>query len=262
MTQETDESRRDADAAAFAVEVVKRAPVFDALLDGPKTAMELEEALSMSRSTIHRATQTFCDQGLLEKTERTFELTGLGEETANQLAAFQSGVRVACRLEPFLNTVPLDEVDVPVEHFEGATVTCPSARQTHFGVKRIIELIEESESLRMFTSIISPVYVDVAHREMLNGTDIEVIFDEELVDIIAEEYHEEAMEAFDSGRFDVLVYDGVPFELFLFDTKLGMAAHDDSGIPRVFVETDDPDAFAWAERLFARYRDLADSASF
>jgi predicted transcriptional regulator len=246
----------------FAAELAKRAAMFEVLRDGPKTAAELEETLAMSRSTIHRVTQSFCEHGVLDKSGREFELTGLGTVVAWQLSAYQERVEAAQRLEPFLNTVEPSAVEVPVEHFENATVTRPRARQPHFGVKRIIELIEASDSLRLFTSIISPVYVEVAHREKLDGTHIEVVFDEELVGIIADEYYEEAVETLDTGLFDVLVYDGVPFELFLFDDTMRMAAHDDAGIPRAFVETDDPDAIAWAERQYEYYHERADSITF
>jgi predicted transcriptional regulator len=262
MTQETEETECEAASPAFAEAVVKRAPVFDALLDGPKTAVELESALNLSRSTIHRTTQSFCEEGLLVKRDRTFELTGLGEMTARRVGAFRTSVEAARRLEPLLNTIPQGEVDVPVECFADATVILPRPRQPHAGVKRITELIEESESLRLFTSIISPVYVDVAHREMLDGTDIQAIFDAELVDIIVEEYHGKAVEAFESGRFDILLCEDVPFELFLFDARMGMAAHDENGIPRAFVESDDPGAIAWAEDLYEQYRRRAECAPF
>lgn len=259
MTQEMDDAgRRDREQTKFLAEVVKRAPLFEALRDDPANARQLESSLSMSRSTIHRTMQSFDEWGLVRKRDGEFELTGLGEMIAGRLSTFDAHVEAACRLESFLNTVEPTDVEIPVQHFEDATVTRPRARQAHFGVKRILELIEDSESLRLFTSIISPVYVDVAHREMLNGTDIQAIFDAELVDIIVEEYRGEASEALASGRFDVLVYDGVPFELFLFDDVVGMAAHDDDGIPRAFVETDDPDARAWAERLYERH--LADAS--
>lgn len=262
MTQEPDDAlAREERRTEFAAELAKRAPVFEALRDGPRTAAELEEALAMSRSTIHRVTQSFCEHGVLDKSGREFELTGLGSEVARELSAYRERVEAARRLEPFLNTVE-PSMEVPVEHFEDATVTRPRARQPHFGVKRILELIEASDSIRTFTTIISPVYVEAAHREMLDGTRIEVVFDEELVGIITDEYHEETVEALDTGLFDVLVYDGVPFELFLFDDTMGMAAHDDAGIPRAFVETDDPDAVSWAERVYERYRERADSITF
>lgn len=249
----------------FLVETVKRAPLFELLADEPHEASELVDTLDMSRSTIHRATRSFVEKGLLRKSNERFELTGFGRAVADEVVGFRNRVTAAKKLRPFLNTVELTEVeeltdeDVPMSAFSDATVVHPKPRQPHFAVKRIIELIEESESVHMFSSIISPFYVDVAYRELLNGTEIEVVFDPEVVEIIAAEYADKARKAAEAGEFEVLVEPGIPFELFVFDDCIGMAAHDESGIARVFVETDAPEAVEWAESVYETYRDRADS---
>lgn len=240
-------------------DVVKRASVFDALSDGPLSAADLADRVDMSRSTVHRTTQSFVDAGLLEKRDSEFTLSGLGHALASELDTFRMRVDADARLEPFFNTVGPTDVDLPVECFADARVTVPKARRPHFAVERIIDLIEESDSMRMFSSVISPVYVDAALRAMASGTDIEVVFDGEVLDIIVAEFQDQAMEGFETGRFTVHVHDDVPFELFLFDDAIGMAAHDDHGIARVFVETDCDEAYDWANDLFERYRVEADS---
>jgi predicted transcriptional regulator len=254
-------SEQQGDADDFLTEMVRRAPLFEALGEQALDLNELENTLSVSRSTIHRTTESLDDQGVIRKANGTFELTGFGETVADELDQFRLRVDAARKLAPFLNTVDVGWIDVPVECFGDAETTEPKPRQPHFGVKRIIDLIEAADSLRMFSSIISPFYVDVVHREMMEGMEIEVIFDSDIVEIIEEEYAREAREVFETGRFEVQVHEDVPFELFLFDDRLGMAAHDASGIPRAFVETDSGGAIEWGETVYERYRREASDAS-
>ena len=242
----------------FLVKAVKRASLFELLADEPREASELVEMLDMSRSTIHRATQSFVEKGLLRKSDDRFELTGLGRAVADEVVDFRRRITGANKLRSFLNTVDLTDVDVPMAAFADADVIHPKPRQPHFAVKRIAELIKASTSVHMFSSIISPFYVDVAYRELLNGTEIEVVFDPEVVEIVASEYADEARKAAEAGDFEVLVQPAIPFELFVFDDCIGMAAHDESGIARVFVETGAPRAVEWAETVYESYRNRAE----
>ncbi|WP_290812064.1 helix-turn-helix domain-containing protein [Halovivax sp.] len=234
----------------FLIECVRRVEILSALDSAPAGASDLVEALDVSRSTIHRATNVLTDEGLVRKTNGRYELTGYGEVVAEKTTTYRNHLQAASTLEPFLNTSEAD--NIPVEHFADAKVTRPEPRQPHRSIHRITTLIERSTELRMFSSVLSPIYVDVAHREMVDGMEIQVVFDEELLDIILTEYEAEAREALETGRFDVHLCDEVPFELFLFDDRIGMAAHDDSGIARVFVECDVPAAIEWASDLYDR----------
>lgn len=242
----------------FVTESMRRGSLLELLYSEPRDARTLADQLNMSRSTVHRTTETLGDLGLIDKPDAQFELTGLGTIVAEEFRQYRRNLETANRLGPFLNTIDTTAVDVPLEHFADATVTRARERHAHVGVKRIIELIERTDSVRMMSGIISPLYVDVARREILNGTDIEVIFDVEVLEIIASQFMTEARDALETGRFHVLAGEAVPFELFLFDDRIGMAAHDESGIARAFVETSSTEALTWAANLYRDYADAAD----
>ena len=238
----------------FLDEVLNRWPLLEALLHGPQTLGELDESLSTSRSTIHRACQNLLELHVVEKAGNEYSLTRLGTVVTVETDAYRTRLLTARRLERLLNVVDPSNVDIPLEHFDAADVVVPQPRQAHSGLKRVLNLIEQSESLRIFSSIISPIYVDVAYREMEKGTDIEVIFDREVIEIILEQYVEEAMAAMESGNFHVFVGEEIPFEVFIADSKMGIAAHDESGLPQIYVETANPDAVGWANDLYERYK--------
>lgn len=161
-------------------------------------------------------------------------------------------------LKQFLNAIELNGDRFPIEHFTDARITRRKARQPHNTIHRIIELFENSDSLRMFSTVISPVYVDVGYREMMDGMKITAIFDQEVIDIMLSEYPEKAYETITTGNFEVFAHDGLPFEMFIFDDKIGLAAHNENGNAEVLVECDDPAAIEWAETLYAEHRSRAD----
>lgn len=239
----------------FLVEIVRRSDLLAALQAEPASASDLADRVDLSRSTIHRATDSLTDANLIEKVDGAFRLTGYGTVMAKEVGAFRQRVEATQRLEPFLANV--DMTDFPVEHFAKATVIQPKPRQPHYSVRRIMELIEETNELQVFSTVISPFYVEIAHREMLDGMNATAIFDEQTIDIVLEEYREQTQEAIESGHFDVYIHNDLPFELFLFDRRIGMAAHDEHGIPRVLVVSESSEAVAWGQHLFESYLEEA-----
>ncbi len=236
---------------AFLIEVVRRGTLLSALKSEPASSSELASRVDLSRSTIHRATDSLAERDLIEKSDGTFRLTTYGEVVAEELIDFRELMAAIRLLKPFLSYV--DVPNFPIEDFIDAVVIEPKPRQPHYTVHNIMKLIEETEYLRAFSSVISPFYVDIARREMLNGMRAEAIFDVETMDIILSEYNEPTEETIQTGRFDVYVHDEIPFELFIFDEKIGLAAHDENGIARVLVVSSSPGAINWGEQLYEEY---------
>ena len=245
--------------ADLPVEAVERVALLDRLRDGAHTAAELDAALDVSRATVHRATASLADRGLLAEGEDGYELTGFGVAVAEEARAFRENVAAADRLAPFLDVVdPETAAEIPLDRFVDARVMESEPRRAHADVARIRELIADSESFRLFSRVASPVYVDAAYRAAVDGKRVDAIFDPEAVEILFNNYADRLREAAAVGDLSVRVYDGCPFELFVFDRAVGMTAHDDRGVQHAFVETNDPAAREWAERLFDRYADQAE----
>lgn len=241
-------------------EVVKRGPILDALRDEPQDANRLDERLAFSRSTIHRATNDLVDLGLLRKRDGRFELTSFGRVVEQRLADFRRDLDTADRLSPFLDAVE-PGVELPLDRLADATVSGPERGRAHFAVKRISDLMSESASLRTFAGVVSPIYVDICCREAKAGAHVQAVFDRQVVDVLFNEYATEYREAIEQGELEVRIRDDCPFELFLFDDRVGMTAHDDGGQATMFVESTDATVYEWAEALFERYRSESEFAT-
>lgn len=238
----------------FLLEAIRRTPLLQTLRSGPATSSELLETVDVSRSTLHRATDALAEHDLVENGDGEYELTSLGRIIADETAAFARRAWTGVTLKQFLNAIDGSCEDIPIEHFADADITRRCSRQPHNTIHRIVELIENSERLRMFSTVISPVYVDAGYREMMDGMQIEAIFDREVVDLMLSEWPQKANDTISTGNFSVYAHTGLPFELFLFDEKVGMAAHNDQGNADILVECDDTSAIDWAEELYATHR--------
>jgi len=250
-------SARDTDEKqAFLLETIRRTTILGVLRDTESaTASELTAATNRSRSTIHRAIDSLLDHDLITKEEGEYRLTTLGAILAEETNRFSTRAWSAATLEPFLNAI--DETDIPVEYFEDAVITRRQPREPHIAIQRLIELVEETSELRMLSTVLSPIHVEFGYRAIMDGTVIKAVFDAELIDIMLEKYQEKAQRSIETGNFHVYMHDGLPFELFIFDDKMGMAAHDETGSAEVLVECSDPAAIEWAEDVYATH--LADA---
>ncbi|WP_254538016.1 helix-turn-helix transcriptional regulator [Halomarina litorea] len=244
-----------------APEIIKRAELLSHLREGPADTEALERNSSASRSTVHRAMRSLTEKGLVEDVDGTFGLTGVGEVVAARTDTYLSELESIARLEPLLNVVDADSVDLPLEHLTDATVVRPRAGHPHLAVKRLRDMLADADSMRMFSRVVSPIYVDIANRSVRNGAEIQAVFNREVVDVLFSEYGAESRESARTGRFEVKIHDECPFELFLFDERVGLTAHDSEGLPTAFVETSNPAVAEWAESLFGRYWSDAEYAT-
>ena len=253
-----EETAMSEDRREFLLEGVRRMPLLLSLRSGSASASELIESVDMSRSTVHRAINTLKEYDIVEEAAGEYTLTSVGTILANETERFSTHAWTALSLNKFLNSINGHGVSVPIEHFVDATVIRRKPRHPHETIHRIIQLFESSNEVRMFSTVISPVYVDVGYREMKDGTSIEAVFDREVMEIMLSEYPEKAYETITDGNFTVYAHDGLPFELFIFDETIGMAAHNENGNAEILVECDDPAAIEWAEQLYATHLEESD----
>ncbi len=237
-------------------DVVRHGPVLEALLEGPLDHREIEDRLDVSRATSHRFTQWLDDQGLVEKRDGRFELTGRGEVIAEEVLRFEANVRTAHRLAPLLDAVCEDHREFVVEPFVDATVTVAAPDDPYRPVQRFTELVRDSESFRGFnTTHMAPLALGEFHRQVFEGTDTEIVYLPSIVKKLFETYPERAREAVDRGHLTLRTRDDLPYGLAIFDDRVGIGGYDEgTGLMRVFVDTGNPIAREWAERVYASVR--------
>jgi predicted transcriptional regulator len=192
----------------------------------------------------------------VEKEDGRFQLTGRGEAIVSEVLRFEANVRTADRLAPLLDRICEDPQEFVVEPFLDATVTEASPSAPYAPAERFVSLVRESDSFRGFnTTHMAPVGIGGFHEEVFEGTDAEIVYLPSVVDALFESYPDRASAAVDRGDLTLRTRDDLPYGLALFDDCVGIGGYDDAtGQLEVFVDTDDPVACEWAQRVYTSVR--------
>ncbi len=237
------------------LELIRRAPMLEALDGGPLDRRELEERLEMSRATSHRFTRWLSDRGLIERVDGEFRLTELGRTVTTTVVGFKSAVTAAFHLSPVLEATNETGVPVPLDAFADATVTNPDRGDPHGPMTRYVSLVRGTTTLRGFnTWTLAPTYMEEIQQEIIDGMETELIDPVSVVEDVMENYPERCVEVCVSGYLTIRLHDSLPFGLALFDDRIGIAVNDpETNTLRTFVDTDAPAARDWAEVIYEAY---------
>lgn len=237
-------------------DIVRHGPVLEALLKEPLDRREIEERLAVSRATSHRYTQWLNEQEFAKKADGRFKLTWRGKVIAEEVLRFEANVRTAHRLTPLLNAVCDDHREFVVEPFVDATITVAESNDPYRPVERFIELVNRSETFRGFnTTHMAPLVLGEFHQRVFDEIDTEIIYLPHIMEKLFETYPERAREAIDRGDLTLRTRDELPYGLAIFDDRVGIGGYDETtGFMQVFVDTDAPIGYEWAERVYASIR--------
>ncbi len=237
-------------------DIVRHGPVLEVLRTEPLDRRVIEDRLDVSRATSHRFTQWLDEQGFVEKVEGRFQLTGRGEAIADEVLRFEANVRTVHRLAPLLDTICEDHQEFVLEPFVDAKVTLATPNDPYQPVERFISLLGESETFRGFnTTHMAPLVLGGFHVQIFEETDTEMVYLPHIAEKLFETYPERAREAIDRGHLTLRTRDDLPYGLAIFDERVGIGGYDEAtGLMQVFVDTDEPIACEWADRVYASIR--------
>lgn len=238
------------------LELIRRAPMLEALRDGPLARAELEERLGISRATSHRFTRSLGNRGLIERVDGEFQLTLPGEAVTAAIVGFKAEAATALRLAPVLEVAGQTVPPFPLQAFTEATVTSADHGDPHAPMARYVSLVRETATLRGFdTWAIAPTYLEEIQDRILDGMVTELIDPLPVVEDIMDNYPERCVEVCVSGYLTIRLHDALPFGLAVFDDRVGIAVRDpDTGALRTFVDTDASAAREWADATYERFK--------
>lgn len=237
------------------LELIRRAPMLEALRDGPLDRAELEGRLDISRATSHRFTKSLGNRGLIERIDGEFELTEVGDAVTDAVLDFKTEVTTAFWLAPVLEAASDTVPRVPLEAFADATFTSAERGDPHGPMVRYISLVRETTTLRGFdTWAIAPTYMGEIQNRILDGMETKLIDPVPVVEDVMDNYPERCVEVCVSGYLTIRLHESLPFGLAIFDDRIGVAVNDPStGSLKALVDTDTPEARQWAEAVYEAY---------
>lgn len=242
------------------IELIRHAPVLQVLQrEGPVDRRELEQHLSVSKSTVHRFTRSLREHGLIERSGGEFVLTSLGEMSIEEITAFETSIETLWELAPVLEVASANGIDISVAAFADATVTIAEPGNPYRPVNRFMSLMNETDTLcGLDPASINPLHLDEIYERIVTGMKTDVVFRPAVVEELLISNPERAQTAFESGNLTIRTHDDLPFGLTLYDDQIGVGIYgEEMGLLRMYVDTDAPAAYEWAEEVYTDYRDKA-----
>jgi predicted transcriptional regulator len=225
----------------------KRADVLLALHEGTRSKREMATAVDVSRPTVDRAFRELEDVGVLTSQGTTYELTSFGRLFCEQVDRIVRTHDTLAEARDLLSYLPRD-TSIDMRLVEGATVHEAAAYAPQEAFKEVVDLVDEAEEVRGYSSTVYPFYVDVFTEQILDArAETTLVLTEDVVDTLERNYREEfeavtAAENFDLYETPVVETYGV----VLADGRVAVTVGDARDRMRGVVVNDTDEAAAWA----------------
>ncbi len=240
------------------LEFVRRHSTFEAFGHRPLDKRDLAEELEVSRPTAHRIISSFEDSELITRVDGGYELTRYGEIVGDAVNTYIQDISTATSLKPLLNGLP-EDLEFDHRLFSTAVVTDATYDDPFRPMNRFIELFKGATQIKAFNkSFLEPMYIDLAYEQIEAGMESDIIYDPKVIELILAEYPNIAHKAFENEHMTASLHSELPIALALFKDRIGIGIHTESmGTPVSWIDTDNPEAIAWGEAVFERYKSNA-----
>lgn len=252
---------------AFLARSEHRAEVLDRLARDDWTRRELNDTTGISQPTLGRILTGFEDRGWAAKngTEngREYALTPLGELLAEEFSTLLDTAETVRKLRDVVHHLPFEEMDFHLSLLREARITTAGPDDVLAHMRRQDEVADEADHVRTLCSSFSPAAIQAERDRIVNGdhTGESVVRGDALDTLSADDEVATWLDdIIDSGDATIYRYDGeVPVMLGLFDDTAGIVPLDEGGMPiGAFIETEDPEIWAWVRETLDAYREAAE----
>jgi predicted transcriptional regulator len=239
------------------IDIIRHREVLETLMMEPLDRKDLEAQLDISRATSHRFTRWLENHALAERVDNRFTLTGKGQVYADAIVHLERDLRAATVLAPLLESICESHREFVVAPFADGTVTTATPDDPYAPFTRFVQLIRESDTVRGFnTTHMFPPALEEMSGQVFDDLEAELIYLPDVVDSLFETHPDQLRDAIDAGHLTLRTREALPYGLAIFDDRVGVAGYDkQTGMMRVFVDSDSAIARGWAKRVFATYRD-------
>lgn len=249
------------------VNVLARSPtrirLFEELYEHEQLAKsDLKQRIDASRTTIQRNLDALQEQGWVAGNNREYWVTRSGKPVAEQFLELLNTIYAAKRIQPFLEWLHMDELDLPLSSLANAEITVTDENNPYAPVNRHIELMQSTDWFRCLLPAVGLQPLLVARDRILkHESRHEIVVDPDIVDTLRtrDAYQDPLGDILSTDRATVLVSDReIPFYLGMAEGVVQIGVSDDDGVPRSLIETGAGEVREWAEETYEEYRTAAE----
>ncbi|WP_331236034.1 helix-turn-helix transcriptional regulator [Natronorarus salvus] len=240
-----------------------RVGVLDALAERGCDRDGLRATTGASSPTMGRVLGSFEDRRWIERIGPRYELTPLGAFVAERFSELREAMETERKLRDVWRWLPREMEGFSVELFADAVVAYPGPGYPYEPVERVIQLVEESDSMcGLGTTVFKSIANEAVCLAVLDGMAFEYVYPPDVLAATVAWNPEMVERATSRDHCTVLVHDDLPDRercgIGIFDHRVGICCHDaDSRALLAWIDTDAPEAREWALSVFERYRDEA-----
>ena len=248
------------DDIEFIARSAHRLSVLDSLTEASRDRRELCDSTGASSPTIGRILGDFEERQWTVRDGPVYELTPLGEFVADRFADLHDAMETERELREVWEYIPQEMAGFTVDLFANAVVSYPGPEYPYEPVERVSQLIEGTTEMRGFgTTVFKSVNNETVCRCVLDGMEYEYIYTPRVLEATIAWDPERIANAVACENCTILLHDDLPDRdrcgLGIFDDRVGICCHNaDTGALEAVIDTDDPDARAWAVSVFERHR--------
>lgn len=232
------------------IKIVRRTHALETLLkEGEMDRHDFEQALGVSKPTVHRFTRSFGEQGFIVRVDGLFRLTPLGEVVAEEAIRFHDTIEGIQKLRQISQWMPVDAFDFDVRRFHDADIILPDCNDPLAPIREAAALLDHADRVRVVSSTYIPKTFAALSRSISeNDTSVTCTYDSRVVDVIrGDEQARSNLERLLTHGAVITTYPEIPFTLGIADETVLISAIDDGGALQALVMTDDSAVKAWAE---------------
>ena len=241
--------------------LARRAPLLDALRDGPRSKRDLASRRDLSRSTIDRAVRDLEAAGLVTRDQGAVQLTMPGAVALDCHERYVSELEGLDEAYDMLSTYDHDLHIAPAV-FRDALVVPPDRHAPHRPVDALIEMLDDADSVRLYATAIMPEYVDAYRDRVLQGTRLDAICTQYVFQELLETYDDALHDVMETGRVTLHESaESLPFSIVIAErgeeTSVCLMLYRDRTLAG-FVRNDNPGAVSWASERFEALKENAE----
>ncbi len=243
-----------------------RVGVLDTLAERRCDRGGLRSATGGSSPTIGRVLADFEERRWIERVGRTYQLTPLGEFVTQRFMELCEAMEAERQLRDVWQWLPREMEGFSVALFADAVVAYPGPGYPYEPVERVIQLVEESDSMRGFgATVFKSIANEAVCQAVLDGMEYEYVYPPEVLAATVAWNRDMVEKAAAKDHCAVFVHDDLPDKqrcgFGIFDDRVGICCHDaESRALRAWIDTDAPEAREWALSVFEHYRKEAQPA--
>ncbi|SFR57260.1 Predicted transcriptional regulator, contains HTH domain [Halogeometricum rufum] len=234
-----------------------RVEVLDALTEGAATRRELEAETGASQPTLGRILGDFTDRGWITHDGARYVATATGRLVAEAFTDLWETMETELKLRDVAEWLPTESLGFDLGRLGDATITVPTRTRPGAPVQRVLELLEESSHVRIFSHAFNEQSLEVVTERTVEGVQtFEGVFSPDALDAIAHDSTlRQRLEALlDSEAAEIRLHEGpIPLAVTITDDVVHLLLRDDEGLLRAALDTDDDAVLSWAREAHERY---------